>query len=68
MTFYKQTALYLTIVMTQKRRMITHPSHAPSGTRIAVKPMPKPPGIIDLAKTRDERTLNYLRRAKKRRI
>ena len=56
------------IDMIGRRKLITHPSHAPSGARIFVKPKPKPPGIIDLAKTRDERTLNYLRRAKKGRI
>ena len=52
--------------MVRRKTMITHPSHAPGETRIFVKPKPKPPGIIDLAKTRDERTINYLRRAKNR--
>jgi len=55
--------------MIRRRKLITHPSQAPSGTsHIKVKAVQKLPGIIDLAKTREERTLNYLRRAKKRRI
>ncbi len=54
--------------MMRRKRMTIDPSEVLGESRIAAKPRPKPPGIIDLAKTRDERTLNYLRRAKKRRI
>jgi hypothetical protein len=67
-TFYKPSSLYITIAMIRRRKLITHPSQAPNGARIMVKPKPTLPGIIDLAKTREERTLNYLKRAKKRRI
>ena len=67
MTFYKQIALYTTIDMMRRRRLITHPSHAPSETRIAAKPKPKPPGIIDLTK-HDEAYWNYIKRSKNRKL
>ena len=55
--------------MIRRRKLITHPSQAPNGaSHIKVKALQKMPEIIDMAKTREERTLNYLRRAKKRRI
>jgi hypothetical protein len=54
--------------MIRRRKLITHPSQAPSGTRhIKVKALQKLPEIIDLAK-RDKRSQDYLERAKKRRI
>jgi len=54
--------------MIRRRKLITHPSQAPSETRhVKVKAAQKMPEIIDLAKL-DQRTLNYLRRAKKRRL
>jgi len=65
--FYKQTTLYIAIDMMRRRRLITHPSHAPE-RRIVAKPRPKPAGIVDLANKRDERTLSYLERAKKRKL
>ncbi len=67
MTFYKQTVLYIEIDMIRRKTLITHPSHAPE-RRIAARPRPKPPGIIDLANKRDEKTISYLERSRKRRI
>ena len=43
------------------------PSEKLGESRIAAQPKPNVPGVIDLAKL-DEQTLNYLKRAKKRRI
>jgi len=54
--------------MVRGKRLITHPSQVSSETgRIRLKKLPKLPEIIDLAK-HDDRYLDYLERAKKRRI
>ena len=51
--------------MMKKRKLITHPSHAPGEKKILLKPKPKPPEIIDLAK-RDKRYWDYVSRLAKR--
>lgn len=58
----------MVIAMMRRNRRMKDPSEILGESRIAARPAPKSPGVVDLAKSGDERTLNYLRRAKKRKL
>jgi len=61
----------MAIDMMRRRKIINYqnqPGQKLGETRISDEHRHTPPGIVDLARSRDERTVNYLKRAKKRRI